>query len=114
MSTFGASLIMGIAISGMHYTGMAAMSVHAPSSASAPVPAGASASGFVFPLVAGVSVLMFVLALAIGLSPSETEIKVDAALSARLSRPPLRGAWPGVGRSAPVDRGGRTHWNEHR
>lgn len=114
MSTLGASLVMGIAISGMHYTGMAAMSVYMPAGAGAMVPAGASASGFVFPLVAGVSVLMFVLALAIVLSPSEKEIEVDAALKAQLSRPPLRTMWPGMGRSAPVDRGDRPRFDHGR
>jgi NO-binding membrane sensor protein with MHYT domain len=80
LPTLGASLIMGIAVSGMHYTGMAAMKVYsAPDQGMAP---GATATGFLFPLVAGISVLTFVLSLVIVLAPTDKEIQADAALQA--------------------------------
>jgi NO-binding membrane sensor protein with MHYT domain len=81
-STLAASLIMGVAVSGMHYTGMAAMHVYASSSAK-PM-SGMSAEGFLLPLLLGVSILTFLMTLVIALSPSEDEIREDASLRERL------------------------------
>jgi len=82
-ATLVASLIFGVAVSGMHYTGMAAMKVTADapmSGGSMASMGGASAISFIVPLLAGISLLMFGLTLAITLSPSEAEIHEDAAL----------------------------------
>ena len=79
--TIGASLIMGIAVTGMHYTGMAAMRV---TTGSMPSMSGSTASSFLVPLLLGVSLVTFVLTLTISLSPTEDEIHADAVLQRRL------------------------------
>ena len=115
-ATVVASLIFGVAVSGMHYTGMAAMRVYpdATSGGSMAAMGGASGISFIVPLLAGISLLMFGLTLAITLSPSEAEIHEDAVLKYRMETefadglqvhsggpefpaPPV----PGPGRAAP-------------
>jgi NO-binding membrane sensor protein with MHYT domain len=81
-STLGAALIMGVAVSGMHYTGMAAMHVYA--GGSSMTMSGLSAQDFVLPLLLGVSILTFLMTLVLALSPSEEEIREDARLRERL------------------------------
>jgi NO-binding membrane sensor protein with MHYT domain len=85
-STVGAALIMGVAISGMHYTGMAAMKINAPAPGTIMATAGASAEGFLLPLILGISILAFVLTALIALSPSEEEIRAEAALTERIAQ----------------------------
>ena len=80
-ATVGASLVMGAAVSGMHYTGMAAMRVHA---GGMPGMSGASGDSFLLPLLLGITFLTFVLLLAISLSPTEAEIRADAEFHHRL------------------------------
>jgi len=89
-STLTASLIMGVAVSGMHYTGMAAMRVHGVQSPgmAASMPGGVSAVSFLLPLILGISILAFVLTAVISLSPTAAEIHEDAALMARIAAPP--------------------------
>ena len=123
-ATVVASLIFGVAVSGMHYTGMAAMRVYpdaATSGGSMAAMGGASGISFIVPLLAGISLLMFGLTLAITLSPSEAEIHEDAVLKYRMETefadglqvhsggadfpaPPV----PGPGRAAPRRRRLRT------
>jgi NO-binding membrane sensor protein with MHYT domain len=85
-ATLVASLIFGVAVSGMHYTGMAAMKVYpdATSGGSMASMGGASSISFIVPLLAGISLLMFGLTLAVTLSPNEAEIHEDAVLNRRL------------------------------
>ena len=86
-ATVVASLIMGVAVSGMHYTGMAAMQVYPDATMPAGSMAGmsgASAVSFIVPLLAGISLLMFALTLTITLSPNEAEIHEDAILQRRM------------------------------
>jgi len=80
-ATVAASLIMGVAVSGMHYTGMAAMRV-SPGSMSAM--GGSTAASFLVPLLLGISLVTFVLTIIISLSPTEDEIKADALLQQRM------------------------------
>jgi NO-binding membrane sensor protein with MHYT domain len=82
-STLGAAAILGVAVSGMHYTGMAAMHVFRANGNSMGM-GGASASAFLLPLIIGVSVLTFVLTATIALSPTEAELKADAELMRRI------------------------------
>jgi NO-binding membrane sensor protein with MHYT domain len=85
--TLLASLIMGVAVSGMHYTGMAAMHVFKASASAGMVmggPGGASAESFLLPLVLGITVVSFILTATISLSPTAEELKYDEALVARL------------------------------
>jgi NO-binding membrane sensor protein with MHYT domain len=86
-STLVASAIMGVAVSGMHYTGMAAMHVYATAAATGMVgmEGGASAESFLLPLILGISILTFVLTAVISLSPTEAEIREDAELMARIA-----------------------------
>jgi NO-binding membrane sensor protein with MHYT domain len=85
--TFGASLIMGVAVSGMHYTGMAALTVSpAPGGGMAAMGGGATATSFLLPLILGISILAFLLTAVVTLAPSEAEIREEAELMARISR----------------------------
>jgi methyl-accepting chemotaxis protein len=64
-STFAACLIMGVAVSAMHYTGIAALTVDATSTAGAAMRGGATASSFLGPLIFGISILTMVLTAAV-------------------------------------------------
>ena len=86
-STLAVSLIMGVAVTGMHYTGMAAMHVYAGGSGMTTM-SGYPADSFLFPLLLGASVLTFLLSLIIAMSPNEDEIRADASLSERLAPEP--------------------------
>ncbi len=81
-ATLVASLIMGVAVSGMHYTGMAAMRV---SMGSMSAMGGAGTVSFLVPLLVGITVITFVVTLVISLSPTEEEIHEDARLRDRLA-----------------------------
>jgi NO-binding membrane sensor protein with MHYT domain len=81
-ATLLASLIMGVAVSGMHYTGMAAMRV---SMGSMSAMSGTGAVSFLVPLLVGITVITFVVTLVISLSPTEEEIHEDARLRDRLA-----------------------------
>ncbi|MGW4631223.1 MHYT domain-containing protein [Nocardia sp. NPDC004415] len=74
LATVGAALIMGVAVCGMHYTGMAAM--HAHSNHHAAPPTGAGAMDLLAPLI-GVSSIVTMLVL---ISVSLTEIENEEAL----------------------------------
>jgi NO-binding membrane sensor protein with MHYT domain len=82
-SSLGVSLIMGVAVTGMHYTGMAAMHVYAGGSRMAM--SGDSAHSFLFRPLICAGVLTFLLSLIISVAPNEDEIRDDASLSERLS-----------------------------
>jgi len=84
-STLGAALIMGVAVSGMHYTGMAAMHMFATPAAAGLVTSGASAENFLLPLILGISILTFIVTATIALSPTDAEIHAEAELMARIS-----------------------------
>jgi len=102
-STLCAAAIMGVAVSGMHYTGMAAMRV-SPAVGMAMSKGGVTAWAFLLPLIVGVSVVTFMLTATIALSPSEEEIIADAELMRRIAsvrarppagrRPPVASAFP--------------------
>jgi NO-binding membrane sensor protein with MHYT domain len=85
-STIAASMIMGVAVSGMHYTGMAALRVYpAPG---VPVSTSATASGidFLLPLILGLSMVGFIFSTVIALSPTAAEILEEGELMARIAR----------------------------
>ncbi|MEV0344443.1 MHYT domain-containing protein [Nonomuraea sp. NPDC050680] len=89
----GAALVMGVAVTGMHYTGMYGMSVYAHNPAGPVV--GAKAIDFLLPLIVGLSVITMGLLLTVMLSPSEKELHREAEFRARLQ-----------GRVAPQPQGG--------
>ncbi|WP_306363643.1 MHYT domain-containing protein [Nocardia sp. CC227C] len=66
LATIGAALIMGVAVCGMHYTGMAAMSAH--HAADPTMPAGAGAMELLAPLMISVSMVTLVLLIHVGLT----------------------------------------------
>jgi hypothetical protein len=74
-SALGASLIMGVAVSGIHYTGMAPMHVfRAPGSAGMSM-GGATAFGFLLPLAARIAIVTFILIATIGMPLTADEIE---------------------------------------
>jgi NO-binding membrane sensor protein with MHYT domain len=86
-ATLGASLIMGVAVSGMHYTGMAAMHLFPPGPGGGMLMTGggATAENFLLPLIIGISVLAFIMTATLALSPTDAEMREDAALMARIN-----------------------------
>ena len=91
--TIGASLIFGVAVSGMHYTGMAAIHLYAGNggiygAGQNTVTGGVAASGFVLPLVLGIGLFSFLALIIIMLAPSEDEIRADMRLAERLADRP--------------------------
>jgi NO-binding membrane sensor protein with MHYT domain len=86
LSTFAASMIMGVAVSGMHYTGMAALRVYPAPGVTVNTAGTASAFAFLLPLIIGLSTLGFLFATVIALSPTAAEILEESALMSRLAR----------------------------
>jgi NO-binding membrane sensor protein with MHYT domain len=85
-SAFGASLIMGVAVSGMHYTGMAALQVYADPGLAGTAQGGVSAEAFLLPLLMGISSVAFILAIVISLAPTAAEMVEEAGLMTRIGR----------------------------
>jgi NO-binding membrane sensor protein with MHYT domain len=96
-ATIGASLIMGVAIGGMHYTAMAALRVYAGSMPSMAVPSGAVTSGsgmtavsgatgasFLIPVLLIIGIATFLTTLTISMSPTEDEIRANAEMEHRM------------------------------
>jgi NO-binding membrane sensor protein with MHYT domain len=82
-TTLGAAVIMGVAVSGMHYAGMAAMRMYSsPGSAGMVMGGGggSSAESFLLPLIIGITVVSFIMTAGITLSPDADEMRYDAAL----------------------------------
>jgi NO-binding membrane sensor protein with MHYT domain len=73
----GAALIMGIAVSGMHYTGKSAMRVDDVASV-VPADAGIGVGALLGPLIIGVTISTILLLLVVGLAPSAKEIEAQA------------------------------------
>ncbi|MFJ9431673.1 MHYT domain-containing protein [Streptomyces sp. NPDC101490] len=97
-----ASLVMGAAVSSMHYTGMFAVHVQvSPSGTGLP---GATAMQFVFPLAVGLGSYLFVTAAFVALSPTAEE-RAAYASAGRLTEPDERAvdvAPPGFRAPRPV------------
>ncbi|WP_370124631.1 MHYT domain-containing protein [Streptacidiphilus sp. MAP12-33] len=72
----GASLVMGLAVSSMHYTGMDAVIVQVTPS-TAPLP-GATLMQFVFPLAVGLGSYLFLTSAFVALSPTAQERAANA------------------------------------
>src|SRR3984957_1558933 len=83
-SAFVASMVMGVAVSGMHYTGMAALQVHAAAGLAVATSATASGEAFLLPLILGISCTGFIFSAVIALSPTAAEMIAGADLMARL------------------------------
>ncbi|WP_330341438.1 MHYT domain-containing protein [Streptomyces sp. NBC_00557] len=72
-----ASLVMGAAVSSMHYTGMFAVSVRVDPSGE-PLP-GATAMQFIFPLAVGLGSYLFITSAFVALSPTADEREASAS-----------------------------------
>ena len=86
-ATIVAALVFGVAVTGMHYTGMAALTVTgSPMSmeSMAGSVSGATAASFLIPLLAVTSLATFLMTLAISVAPNEEEIRADAEIRQRL------------------------------
>ena len=70
-AALGASLVMGLAVSAMHYTGMAAAHVHV--EVGAPTPAGASGMDFIVPMTVLLGSYLFLAWAFVALSPTAQE-----------------------------------------
>ncbi|WP_349259702.1 MHYT domain-containing protein [Actinospica sp.] len=79
LASLGASLVMGIAVSAMHYTGMAAVRVLV--DPGAPPPSGATAMDFIFPLTVGLGSYLFLTAAYVGLSDTGRSAQLGAPAS---------------------------------
>lgn len=75
LAAAGAVLIMGLAVSGMHYTGMAATTVVLNGN---PVSTGAPTGDFIIPLMIGILGSAILTLFIVALSPSEEEVLEDA------------------------------------
>jgi NO-binding membrane sensor protein with MHYT domain len=89
LATLGAAVIMGVAVSGMHYTGMAAMRMFPAGTPAGMVMGGGSgapAGSFLLPLILGIAIVSVVLTAAVALSPTEEEIRGEAELMDRIGK----------------------------
>ncbi len=78
----GAALIMGLAISGMHYTGMAAVQVSEDQTMG--LPPGASGFAFLLPMIMGVGVIAVILVVTLGLSLTDEERELERQFEQQL------------------------------
>ena len=97
LATLGASLVMGVAVSAMHYTGMAAVRVQV--NPGGPPPSGATAMDFIFPLTVGLGSYLFLTAAYVGLSdsgrPGQTATGIPAPAERAARRTPVDAPAPG-------------------
>ncbi|MGW8436322.1 MHYT domain-containing protein [Nocardiopsis sp. NPDC055879] len=70
---FGASLVMGLAVSAMHYTGMAGLHVDSPEMTHYGAPEGVKATELALPLIVGLFVFMLICSLFLLLSGDEDD-----------------------------------------
>ena len=85
-STFIASLIAGVAVNGMHYTGMAAVQAHAAPGLVVSTADTAGATAFLLPLILGLSSVGFIFSAVIALSPTAAEIVEEGELMKRIGQ----------------------------
>ncbi|TDC70660.1 hypothetical protein E1200_04745 [Actinomadura sp. GC306] len=105
-ATTGAAAVMGLAVAGMHYTGMAAMRVTMHEDMAAPT--GARPIDFLLPLLGGVGAVSIILLIIIAMAPSEEEMRIEAELHERIQarqrgevpRPRTESIAPPPGRNA--------------
>ncbi|TYK48377.1 MHYT domain-containing protein [Actinomadura decatromicini] len=92
-ATAGAAMIMGVAVTGMHYTGMAAMRVTMHHDMAPPT--GATATDFLVPLIGAIGVVSIVLLAIVAMAPSEDEMRIEAELRERIrARREIRPPYP--------------------
>ncbi len=88
-ATVAVSLLLGIAVSAVHYTAMAAVRISPAGAATGMVigaGGGATAASYVLPVVLGASIAAFLALAAVALAPTEDAIRYDAALLDHIRR----------------------------
>jgi len=96
-ATLGAALIMGVAVSGMHYTGMAALTI----TGKAGVPSsGTTAIDLLGPLILGIAALTVALIFVVLMWPTEDEMRDQQEFEARQRRRARGSAEPAVRHAA--------------
>jgi NO-binding membrane sensor protein with MHYT domain len=85
VATFGASLVMGIAVSAMHYMGMAA--VHVAVNSTASDIGGAAPMQFIFPLTVGLGSYLFLTSAFVAISPNAAQRVASKAAHQLLEKP---------------------------
>ncbi|HTZ24227.1 MAG TPA: MHYT domain-containing protein [Streptosporangiaceae bacterium] len=88
-ATVAVSLLLGIAVSAVHYTAMAAVRISPASTVTGMVigaGGGATAASYVLPVVLGASIAAFLALAAVALAPTEDAIRYDAALLDHIRR----------------------------
>ncbi|HEX7744041.1 MAG TPA: MHYT domain-containing protein [Micromonosporaceae bacterium] len=107
----GSALVMGVAVNGMHFTGMSAMSVHLRPSVGAI--AGATAFSLLVPIVLAVIVVVIGLIYAVLAAPTEEDragvAYMNSRIADRLGAPPEPPPVP-AGRAARRTYAGRTRY----
>ncbi|WP_240930758.1 MHYT domain-containing protein [Isoptericola sp. BMS4] len=83
LATTGAALIMGAAVSGMHYTGMAALTISGPLGKPSE---GTSAVDLLGPLILGIVALTVALVFVVAMWPTESEMRERQAFDERRRR----------------------------
>jgi NO-binding membrane sensor protein with MHYT domain len=88
-ATVAVSLLLGIAVSAVHYTAMAAVQVSPARSAAGLIVGGGggpAAGSYLLPVILGISIVAFLAWAAVALAPTEDAIRYDAALLAHIRR----------------------------
>ncbi|MEJ3750408.1 MHYT domain-containing protein [Actinomycetes bacterium KLBMP 9797] len=90
LAIIGSALVMGVAVNGMHFTGMSAMSAHLHETTE--VPDGASASKLLVPIILAVILVLIALVYAVLAAPTDDDragaAYLDARIAARQETPP--------------------------
>ncbi|MFC4374887.1 MHYT domain-containing protein [Nocardia halotolerans] len=84
IATLGAALLMGVAVTGMHYTGMFSMSAH--TTAHAAHATGATASQLLSPLIIAISMVTMILLMQVGITEAEDPNPTRPVRGQRASR----------------------------
>ena len=88
LATTGAAMVMGLAVSGMHYTGMAALTI---TGEGGEPTSGTSAVDLLGPLILGIVALTVALIFVVLMWPTEEEMRSRAEFEARQRRRRVRG-----------------------
>ncbi|WP_280268073.1 MHYT domain-containing protein [Nocardia wallacei] len=105
-ATVGAALIMGVAVCGMHYTGMFAMHAHMATHLQAPV--GAQAHQLLTPLIIGVGMVTLLLLFQVGITD------IDEPDLSRIRGQYASRYWPSRTRPTDLHEPDRIHPPDHR
>lgn len=110
LPSLGASIVMGVAVSGMHYTGMAALSVHLHPAVAQGTAAGDTPASLLMPMLIGPGCFLLLAGAVVLFDPLVVMGAPDEAGGRRGDRRRSTGRVPGI----PVQRGRSSHGIEAR